>query len=59
MSDSDEVMSSTDSVATLHSDEESDSDEMEVVGVVRPYADEPLAHTSDEDVDDENDQDGL
>ena len=33
--------------------------EMEVVGIVRPYEDEPLAHTSDDEEDDEEDQDGL
>jgi len=32
---------------------------MEVVGVVRPYEDEPLAYTTDEEEDDEEDQDGL
>ena len=32
---------------------------MEIVGIVQPYADEPLAHTSDKDEDDEEDQDGL
>lgn len=30
-----------------------------MVSIVRPYADEPLAHSSDESKDDENDQDGL
>jgi len=33
--------------------------EMEVVGRVQPYADEPLAHSSDEEEDLEADQDGL
>lgn len=32
---------------------------MEVVSIVQPYADEPLAHLSDEDEDEEDDQDGL
>lgn len=59
MSDSDEVMSLTDSVSNETSSEKSDSDEMEVVGMVQPYADEPLAHTSDEDEDEQDDQDGL
>lgn len=34
-------------------------DEMEVVGQVQPYTDEPLAHTSDEDKDTREDEDGL
>lgn len=41
------------------SDEHSDSDEMEVVGLVESYADEPLAHSSDSEEDNETDQDGL
>ena len=32
---------------------------MEVLGQVQPYTDKPLAHTSDEDEDTEEDQDGL
>ena len=48
-----------DSVSNENSSDESSSDEMQVVGIVQPYADEPLAHTSDEDEDDEEDQDGL
>ena len=59
MSDRDEVMSLSDSVSNENSSDESSSDEMEVVGIVQPYAYEPLAHTSDEDEDDEEDQDGL
>lgn len=40
--------------------EESDSDEMVVSGLVEPYQDEPLAHSSDEDEEDnELDEDGL
>ena len=35
------------------------SEEMEVLGQVRPYADEPPAHTSDEEEDAEDDQDSL
>lgn len=42
-----------------NSSDESSSDEMQVVVVVQPHADEPLAHTSDEDEDDVEDQDGL
>ena len=53
MSDRDEVMSLSDSVSNEDSSDESSSDEMQVVGIVQPYADEPLAHTSDEDEDDE------
>ena len=43
MSDSDEVMSLTESVSVGNLSESSNSDEMDVVGIVRPYADEPLA----------------
>jgi len=46
----------------LSSDEQSSSDsseEMETLGQVRPYADEPSTHTSDEEEDAEDDQDGL
>ena len=32
---------------------------MEIVGIVQPYAEEPLAHSSDDGEDDEADQDGL
>ena len=60
MSDSDEVTSLSESAATGNPSDTSDSGgEMEVVGEVRPYADEPLAHTTDEEEDDEEDQDGL
>ena len=52
-------MSLSDSVSNENSSDESSSDEMQVVGIVQPYADEPLAHTSDEDKDDEEVQDGL
>ena len=58
MSDSDKVMSLTESVSDGNLPESSNSDEMEVVGIVRPCADEPLAHTSDEE-EDEEDQGGL
>ena len=59
MSDSDDQMSSS---ASNSSDEQSSSDsseEMEVLGQVQPYADEPPAHTSDEEEDAVEDQDGL
>ena len=41
------------------SSESSQSGEFEMVSIVRPYADEPLAHSSGESEEDENDQDGL
>ena len=52
MSESDDMLSSVDSIESVSSREESQgetSDEMEVVGQVQPYADEPLDHISDED----------
>ena len=62
MSESDDMLSSVDSAESVSSREESQdetSDEMEVVTQVEPYADEPLAHTSDEDEDMREDEDGL
>jgi len=56
MSDTDEYMSSDNSSSMQ---DESDSDEIEVVGFVEPYAKEPPAHSSDDDKDDEEDSDGL
>ena len=56
------MLSSVDSAESVSSREESQdetSDEMEVVTQVQPYADEPLAHTSDEDEDTREDEDGL
>ena len=50
MSESDDLLSSVDSTESVSSREESQgetSDEMEVVGQVQPYADEPLDHISD------------
>ena len=32
---------------------------MEIVGIVQPYTEEPLAHLSDKREDDEADQDGV
>ena len=58
MSDCDDVMSSTESLSDRNSPDTSDSSEMVVMGIVRPYADEPIAHSSDEE-DSEEDQDGL
>ena len=49
-------MSSDDDVMSL---DDSSSGEFEMVSIVRPYADEPLAYSSDQSEDDENDQDGL
>ena len=54
MSSDDDVMSLDDFSST-----DSSSGEFEMVSIVRPYADEPLAHSSDQSEDDENDQDGL
>ena len=44
-------MDSTESVSSREESQNQTLDEMEVVGQVQPYADEPLAHTSDEDED--------
>ena len=55
----DEVMSPKDFSSTDSSSESSESGEFEMVSIVRPYADEPLAHSSDESKDDVNDQNGL
>ena len=60
MSDSDNQISS--SASMISSDDQLSSDsskEMEVLEQVQPYADEPPAHTSDEEEDAEEDQDGL
>ena len=56
MSDSDGYMSSGESSNVQDSES---SDEMEVLGLVEPYADEPPAHSSDEEEDSEEDLDGL
>ncbi|XP_015771727.1 PREDICTED: uncharacterized protein LOC107350027 isoform X2 [Acropora digitifera] len=56
MSDSDGYMSSSESSIPQESDS---SDEMEVVGLVEPYADEPPAHSSDDEEGSEEDLDGL
>ena len=52
-------MSLDDFSSTDSSSESSESGEFEMVSIVRPYADEPLAHSSDQSGDDENDKDGL
>ena len=49
-------MSSSESSIALESDS---SDEMKVVGLVEPYADEPPAHSSYDEEDSEEDLDGL
>lgn len=63
MSGSDDTMSSSESIPSNESSESissgDTSDEMEVVGRVEPYADEPLAHTGDEEEDVAEDLDGL
>ena len=55
MSSDDDVMSLDDFSSTDSSSESSESGEFEMVSIVRPYADEPLAHSSDQSEDDEND----
>ena len=60
MSESDGTLSSAESVSSQEtSNSTKSSDEMEVVGHVESYAGEPLAHSSDEEEDTEEDQDGL
>ena len=59
MSESDEFTCTEESSSMESGSESSSSDEIEVVGIVEPYAEEPLAHSSDEGEDDEADQDGL
>ena len=52
-------MSLDDFSSTDSSSESSQSGEFEMVSIVRPYADEPLAHSSGESEEDKNDQHGL
>ena len=59
MSDSDDTMSSSESNLSEQESLSDNSEEMEVVGHVQPYQDEPLAHSSDDEEDNEGDQDGL
>ena len=60
MSDSDSGMSSSTSISSDEESYRSDSSpEMELVSHVQPYADEPAAHSSEEDDDNEEDHDGL
>ena len=56
MSDTDEYMSSENSSSMQ---DESDSDEIEVIGLVEPFANEPPAHSSDDDEDNEEDSVGF
>ena len=56
MSDSDGYMSFRESSNVQESES---SHEMEVVGLVEPYADEPLAHSSDDEEDSKEDLDGI
>ena len=59
MSNRDDMLSSVTSSSQEESYDSDTSAEMEVVGRVQPYVDEPLAHSSDEEEDLEVDQDGL
>ena len=59
MSSDDNVMSLDDFSSTDSSSESSESGEFEMVSIIGPHVDEPLACLSDESEDDENDQDGL
>ena len=58
-SESDETTSTEELSSIASGSESSSSDEMEIVGIVQPYAEEPLAHSSDDGEGDEADQDGL
>ena len=56
MSESDGTLSSAESVSSQETSNCTESsDKMEVVGHVEPYAGEPLAHSSDEEEDTEED----
>ena len=59
MSDSNEFVSFSESEESRDVSEHSESGEMVVSGLVEPYQDEPLAHSSDEEEDAEVDEDGL
>ena len=59
MPSDDEVMSLADFSLTESSFKSSESGEFETVSIARPYMSEPLAHSSDESEEDQNDQDGL
>ena len=62
MSDSDDQISSLASISSdeqLSSDLSEEKEEIELLGQVQPYMDKPPAHTSDEEEDAGEDQDGL
>ena len=60
MSESDGTLSTAESVSSQETSNSTESsDEMEVVRHVEPNAAEPLAHSSGEEEDTEEDQDGL
>ena len=59
MSDSEEYLSFSDSEDVQDVSEDSDTDEIVSSSLVEPYQDEPRAHSSDEEADKEEDNDGL
>jgi len=59
MFDSDDQISSSASISSDEQSSSESSEEIEVLRQVQPYTDEPPAHTSDEEEDAEEDQDGL
>ena len=59
MSDSEEYLSFSESEDVQDVSEDSDSEELVSSSLVEPYQDEPRAHSSDEEADEEEDIDGL
>ena len=59
MSNSEEYLSFLDSEDVQDVSEDSDTDEIVSSSLVEPYQDEPRAHSSDEEADEEEDHDGL
>lgn len=59
MSDSEEYLSFSESEDVQDDSEDSDSEEIVSSSLVEPYQDEPRAHSSDEEADEEEDNDGL
>ena len=59
MSDSEEYLSFSDSEDVQEVSEDSDTDEIVSSSLVEPYQDEARAHSSDEEADEEEDNDGL
>ena len=59
MSDSEDYLSFSDSEDVRDVSEDSDTDEIVSSSLVEPYQDEPRAHSSDEEADEEEDNDGL